>query len=79
MLKTSYVYFVYSGEQIKEKNNILATRNKKFKCGTVVINGQRKQFTQIVTKMSQMNRYVDTRIICEGILGDFTYTNPSEE
>lgn len=79
MVSTSYVYFVYSGEQIKEKNSILASHNKKFKCGTVVVNGQRKQFTQIVTSMGQMSRYVDTRIICEGILADFTYNNPSEE
>ena len=28
---------------------------------------------------SQMSRYVDTRIICEGVLGDFTYTKPTEE
>ena len=79
MVSTSYVYFVYSGEQIKEKNSILKPRNKKFKCGTVVVNGQRKEFTQIVTKLSQMSRYVDTRIICEGVLGDFTYNNPTEE
>ena len=79
MVSTSYVYFVYSGEQIKEKNSILAPHNKKFKCGTVVVNGQRKQFTQIVTSLGQMSRYVDTRIICEGILADFTYNNPSEE
>lgn len=79
MVSTSYVYFVYSGEQIKEKNSILASHNKKFKCGIVIVNGQRKQFTQIITNLNQMSRYVDTKIICEGILGDFTYNNPEEE
>jgi len=79
MVSTTYVYFVYSGEQIKEKNNILASQNKKFKCGTVVVNGQRKQFTQVVSSLNQMSRYVDTKIVCEGIYGDFTFTNPTEE
>ena len=79
MTSTSYVYFVYSSEQIKEKNSILAPRNKKFKCGTVVVNGQRKQFTQVVDNLSKMSRYVDTKTVCEGVYGDFTYTNPSEE
>ena len=78
MVSTSYVYFVYSSEQIKEKNSILAPHNKKFKCGIVVVNGQRKEFTQIVTDIKKMSRFVDTKIVCEGILGDFTYTNPEE-
>lgn len=79
MTKTTYVYFVYSGEQMKEKNEILKPRNKKFKCGIVVVNGQRKRFTQIVTNINQMSRYVDTKVVCEGIYGDFTFTEPSQE
>ena len=79
MTNTTYVYFVYSGEQIKEKNEVLKNRKKKFICGTVVVNGQRKQFSQIVTSISQMSRYVDTKVVCEGILGDFTYNKPSQE
>ena len=34
--------------------------------------------TQIVTYLNQMSRYVDTKIVCEGILGDFTYNDPEE-
>jgi len=79
MTKTTYVYFVYSGEQIKEKNEILKGRNKKFKCGIVVVNGQRKQFSQIVTSLSQMSRYVDTKVVCEGVYGDITFTKPKQE
>jgi hypothetical protein len=76
MLNTDYVYFMYSGEQIKEKNTVLEKSNKKFRPGTVVVNGQRKEFTQIVKDTSKMSRFVDAVIVCEGILGDNTFTNP---
>ena len=41
------MYFLYSDEQIAEKNNILSSTGKKFVPGTVVVNGKRTKFTQL--------------------------------
>lgn len=71
-----YVYFLYSEEQFKEKNEILLKTGKAFEVGTVVINGTRKKFTQISTK-STIPRFIDTKIIAQGYLDTFTYTEPS--
>lgn len=78
MNKTDYVYFYYSDEQIKEKNQMLKMSGKKFVAGIVVVNGKRQRFSQITTNKEAMKRYIDAYVICEGILGDMTYTLPSE-
>lgn len=79
MRKTDWVYFMYSDEQIKEKNNVLKVSGKKFVCGTVVVNGQRKKFTQITTNKDTMSRFVDSYIVTEGVYGDITYIDPTSE
>lgn len=69
------VYFLYSEEQFKEKNNILAKAGKSFAPGTVVVNGTRKKYTQISNKPS-LDRFIDTRVIATGYKDQFTYTEP---
>lgn len=74
MASMDYRYFIYSEEQFKEKNEILAKTGKTFCPGTVVVNGTRKKFTQISTKPT-LPRFIDTRIITEGYLDQITYTD----
>ena len=63
MHNTDYVYFLYSNEQIAEKNNVLKASGKTFNPGFVVVNGNRKKFTQITTNKEAMNRFVDAEIV----------------
>ena len=77
MLKNSkeeHMYFLYSDEQVKEKNNILAKIGKEFVPGIVVVNGTRKKFSQI-SKDHKSARYIDTIVVAEGIVGNMTYTD----
>lgn len=71
-----YKYFFFSREQINEKNEILGRRDKEFKPGYVVINGNRKPITQITSNKEYMNRYVDVDLIAEGYEEDFVYIKP---
>lgn len=68
-------YFLYSDEQIKEKNTILAQSSKVFEPGTVAVGGKKVKFTQLSTSPS-MPRFVDTKIVASGELSTFTYTKP---
>lgn len=72
------MYFLYSREQFDEKNEILAKSNKEFVPGSVIVNGIRKEFTTLSSK-PEIPRYIDTRIIAQGELKDFTYTKPKTE
>ena len=78
MRPTDYVYFCYSDEQIHEKEEVLAKSGKKFEPGVVVVNGKRVKFSQLTTNRNIMSRYIDSYVICEGLLNDFTYTLPAE-
>lgn len=72
----STMYFLYSDEQIAEKNNILSSTGKKFIPGTVVVNGKRTKFTQL-SESASISRFIDTKIVASGELSDFTYQEPS--
>lgn len=70
------MYFLYSDEQIAEKNNILSSTGKKFIPGTVVVNGKRTKFTQL-SEAASISRFIDAKIVASGELSDFTYQEPS--
>jgi hypothetical protein len=72
--KDSYVYFLYSETQQKERTAIDKSMNRVFKVGIVVVNGRRKYFTEISKKNT--NRYPDCKVVAEGIASKFTYTKP---
>ena len=72
-------YFLYSDEQIKEKNKILARTGKIFVPGVITQNGKRIQFTQLSDKPDIGKRFSDVKIIASGELSTFTYTMPSAE
>lgn len=69
-------YFLYSDEQITEKNKILGPSCKQFVPGTVVVGGTRKKFTQL-SDQSTISRFVDCKVVASGELSDFTYTEPT--
>lgn len=69
------MYFLYSDEQIKEKNLILARTSKKFEPGVVAVNGKKCKYTQL-SPTATMARFVDTRIVASGELSSFSYTEP---
>ena len=69
------MYFLYSREQITEKNKVLSPQGKKFKPGIVIINNRRVEFTQL-SSSPDMPRFIDTKIIASGEVSSFTYTLP---
>jgi hypothetical protein len=74
----SYRYFLYSKDQLDEKNAILEKRNKSFTPGVVAVNGIRRQFTQI-SSIPELPRFIDTKVVAEGELSSFRYTKPKVE
>lgn len=73
---SSTKYFLYSDEQIKEKNNILGKLNKRFEPGTIVIRGIKYKYTQL-SNTADMPRFTDVRVVASGNPKDFTYTRPT--
>lgn len=71
-------YFLYSDEQIVEKNKILSATGKKFIPGTVVVNGKRTKFTQL-SEVPNISRFIDTKIVASGELNNFVYQLPSTQ
>lgn len=71
------VYFLYSGDQIKEKNKILANRNKQFVPGTVSVENKRCKFTHI-SQTPEIPRFIDAKIVASfESLDKATYISPS--
>jgi len=70
--KDSYVYFLYSEQQQKERSSIDKSMSRVFTPGTVVVNGKKKIFTEISKKTS--NRYPDCKIVAEGYKSKMNYT-----
>lgn len=73
--KDQTYYFLYSDEMVKEKNAILAKQNKFFQPGTVVVNGESKQYSYL-SKSESIPRFVDTKIVASGRKEDFKYVEP---
>lgn len=69
------VYFLYSQEQLNEKNAILNKSGKEFVPGTVVLGGVKRNFTTLSSK-SEIPRFFDTQIVARGEISNFTYTLP---
>jgi len=71
-------YFLYSQDQLNEKNQILNKSNKKLIPGEVIVNGVKKNFTMISTT-SVIPRFFDTVVVAKGNPSTFTYTMPKTE
>jgi hypothetical protein len=70
--KDVYVYFLYSETQLKEREEIEKKMSRTFNVGTVVVNGRRKNFTEMSRKSS--NRYPDCKVVAEGLKSKMTFT-----
>lgn len=70
--KDVYVYFLYSETQLKEREEIEKKMSRAFNVGTVVVNGRRKNFTEMARKSS--NRYPDCKVVAEGLKSKMTFT-----
>jgi len=73
--KTNFVYFLYSEEQLREKNEILRPRGKEFVPGTVYVGSSRLKYTQ-QSNSETMDKYFDTKIVAKGILGKMRFKSP---
>lgn len=73
--KDTYVYFLYSETQEKERNTIENKLGRVFVPGVVVVNGQRNYFTELSRKNT--NRYADTKVVAEGWRSKMIFTNIS--
>ena len=73
--KDTYVYFLYSETQEKERNTIENKLGRVFVPGVVIVNGQRNYFTELSRKNT--NRYADTKVVAEGWRSKMTFTNIS--
>lgn len=71
------LYFLYSGDQIKEKNKILANCNKQFVPGTVSVQNKRCKFTHI-SQSPNIPRFIDAKIVASfNSIEEATYVSPS--
>lgn len=68
-------YFIYSDEQFKIRKEIESKLGKVFKAGTVIVNGQQKEFTEITNNVD-INRYSDAKIVMYGDIRTIKYSVP---
>lgn len=68
----SYVYFLYSEQQYKDRTAIEKKMSRIFNPGMVVVNGRRKEFTEMSKKNT--NTYPDCKIIAEGYKSKMKFT-----
>ena len=60
-----YAYFLYSQQQVDDKNELLDKMNRKFQLGTVIFNGKKREYSSMSDK-PELPRYADIRIVSEG-------------
>lgn len=70
-------YFLFSREQMEFMKNMEAVQGKRFRTGTVIVNGIRKQFTELSS--SGVSRYSDAKIVAQGDISRIKYTPPRGE
>lgn len=74
--KAKLVYFLYSEEQVKERNEILAKENKEFVPGEVYIGTRRVKFSQL-SDTDKLDRYIDTKVVAKGYKNQMKFTMPT--
>lgn len=67
-------YFMYSQEQMKLKRSIETKLGREYVMGTIIVKGEQKPFTEIVTSIGNM-RYSDAVIVAYGDIRELKYTN----
>lgn len=70
-------YFLFSREQMEFRKSMEAKQGKKFKVGTVIVNGVRKHYTEMSD--SGVSNYSDAKIVAHGDISKIKYTPPKGE
>ena len=70
-----FVYFLYSEEQVKERNKILDKQGKIYVPGTVYVGMSRIQFSQLSEKET-IDRFIDTKVVAKGYKNQMKYELP---
>lgn len=73
--KDSYVYFLYSDQQSKERSDIDKRMSRVFSPGSVIVNGRKKIYTEL--SKSTTNRYPDCKVVAEGWRSKMIYNPPT--
>lgn len=73
--KDSYVYFLYSDQQSKERSEIDKRMSRVFSPGSVIVNGRKKIYTEL--SKSTTNRYPDCKVVAEGWRSKMIYNPPT--
>ena len=74
--KSSYKYFHFSLDQMKERKATFDKLNKDYVPGTVVYNGRVYEYTNMGDNRV-LPRYTDARLVAEGDIKEMTYTEYS--
>lgn len=76
-------YFVYSPTQAEELTKVengfggaSAKYGKRFKLGTVVVNGNAKEYTEMITSPDKA-RYADAKVVAKGDIRSIKFTEHS--
>lgn len=72
--KDTYVYFLYSEQQKINRNNVESKLSRTFVPGKVIVNGLRKEYTEMSTRNT--NPFSDVKLIAEGWKSIMKYTEP---
>ena len=73
-----YVYFLYSEEQVKERNTILEKQGKVFVPGTVYVGMSRIRFSQM-SENDSLPRFIDTKVVAKGYKNQMKFTMPTNK
>lgn len=65
-------YFIFSDSQYSSKEDRAKRINKKFSSGLVLVNGNWKQYTDIVTNLDNL-KFSDSVVITSGIKSEMKY------
>ncbi|MCK9198087.1 MAG: hypothetical protein M0P49_00620 [Bacilli bacterium] len=71
-------YFMYSREQLRVKKAIEAKIGRTFIPGTVIVNGSKKQYTEMSTSPNA-TRFYDSVVVMNGDIRGIVYTDPKVE
>lgn len=71
-------YFMFSAEQLRLKKEIESKIGRIFVPGTVIVNGGKKQYTEMCTNPNS-TRFPDSTIVASGDIRKITYTEPKVE
>lgn len=77
-VNNKYVYFLYSEEQVKERNRILEKQGKIFVPGTVYVGMSRIPFSQMSEK-DTLPRFIDTKVVAKGYQNQMKYNLPTNK